>query len=103
MATKKPESNSNKNKKLLKREYHMALPDSKAGEVLGRRVRGPKWWRRLMTYFKESRQELKKVTWPSRKEASKLTFAVMIFTTVYSLFTIGVDYIFKEFVQKLFL
>ncbi|MEA3239972.1 MAG: preprotein translocase subunit SecE [Pseudomonadota bacterium] len=40
----------------------------------------------LVQYFQDSKVELKKVTWPSRKETLSLTWIVLIFVIIISLF-----------------
>jgi preprotein translocase subunit SecE len=40
----------------------------------------------LVQYFQDSKVELKKVTWPSRKETMGLTWVVLIFVIIISLF-----------------
>jgi len=40
----------------------------------------------LVQYFQDSKVELKKVTWPSRKETLGLTWVVLIFVIIISLF-----------------
>ncbi|MCD6150226.1 MAG: preprotein translocase subunit SecE [Deltaproteobacteria bacterium] len=40
----------------------------------------------LVQYFQDSKVELKKVTWPSRKETLGLTWVVLIFVVIISLF-----------------
>ena len=40
----------------------------------------------LVQYFQDSKVELKKVTWPSRKETMGLTWVVLIFVVIISLF-----------------
>ncbi|MEA2108562.1 MAG: preprotein translocase subunit SecE [Pseudomonadota bacterium] len=40
----------------------------------------------LVQYFQDSKVELKKVTWPSRKETLGLTWIVLIFVIIISLF-----------------
>jgi preprotein translocase subunit SecE len=50
----------------------------------------------LINYFQESYEELKKVTWPTRNQAIKLTFIVIGFCIVLS-FLVGVlDFAFNE-------
>ena len=41
---------------------------------------------RLVRYFKETRAELRKVTWPTRKEARNLTLVVLAVTFVMAIF-----------------
>lgn len=40
----------------------------------------------LVQYFQDSKVELKKVTWPSRKETLGLTWVVLIFVVIISFF-----------------
>lgn len=100
MANKKANS---KKKPFLKREYHLPLPDNKVGEVLAKPVKGPKPWQRLVAYIRESRNELKKVTWPSRRESIRLTIAVFVFTALFAAYTSVVDLGFEQVVERLFL
>lgn len=46
----------------------------------------------IVKYIKGAQRELKKVTWPSRKEATKLTFAVIVYTLAFVIFLALVDY-----------
>jgi len=51
---------------------------------------------RLIRYLKQTRAELKKVTWPTRKEAIRLTAIVLAVTVVMSAFLGVVDYLFSQ-------
>jgi len=80
--------------------------DSKPQKVKKTKVKKdkkPGLLRRFFNYFREARQELKKVTWPSRKEAIKLTFAVIVFTTIFSLVTVIFDLGLEKVAERLFL
>lgn len=46
----------------------------------------------LPVYVRNSWKELRLVTWPSFREARRLTFAVMIFAAVFGIIIAGVDY-----------
>lgn len=86
-------------KKVGKKEYHLVkLPDNKAGNILGKRVRI------IPKYFRDSWAEIKLVTWPNRKETIRLTIAVFIFATIFSilvaLIDLGLDKIFRELIIK---
>lgn len=87
-----------KKKSFLKKEVNIPMPEKVASGKLGksRRIRMPK-------YVRESFQELKKVTWPSRKEAWKLTFAVIVFTAIFTVFIIVADYGFEKLAERIFL
>jgi preprotein translocase subunit SecE len=45
----------------------------------------------LMRYLRETRGELRKVTWPTRDEAMRLTAIVLAFTAVFAIFLGLVD------------
>ena len=45
-------------------------------------------------YFKEIREELKKVNWPDKKEMTKYTLAVVIFIGIFGLYFYGLDAVF---------
>jgi preprotein translocase subunit SecE len=47
--------------------------------------------------------ELRKVTWPSRRDTVRLTIMVLIVCIVVGIFLGGLDYVFSELVAKLFL
>lgn len=47
---------------------------------------------KVTTYLKGSVAEIRKVTWPTRKEAAKLTFAVIVFSLAFSLLTSLTDF-----------
>jgi preprotein translocase subunit SecE len=65
------------------------------------------WFRRfkprLPKYFSESIAELKKVTWPGRREAWKMTFAVFVFSLVFALVVVIVDFGIQIAAEELFL
>ena len=52
---------------------------------------------RIQRYFRETMGELRKVTWPTRQEATNLTIVVLIVISVMSIFLAVLDYIFTEF------
>jgi preprotein translocase subunit SecE len=56
----------------------------------------PKKENRIVRYFKQTRAELRKVTWPSREEAIRLTAIVLGMTIVMAAFLGLVDYIFAR-------
>lgn len=81
-----------------KSEYHMPLPDNKAGKILQKRVRlTPK-------FLREAWKEIRLVTWPSAKETTRLTFAVFIFAVVFAAIVgtldFGLDKLFREVIIK---
>jgi preprotein translocase subunit SecE len=63
------------------------------------------WWqgqiRRLAVYFQETREELKKCSWPSLEELKGSTALVMVSIAILGLFTVGVDFIMNVFFIRL--
>ena len=50
---------------------------------------------RIATFLKESRIELKKVTWPTREETIRYTMTVVIISAALALYLGGLDFIFQ--------
>ncbi|UCC62640.1 MAG: preprotein translocase subunit SecE [Anaerolineae bacterium] len=50
----------------------------------------------IVRYLKETRAELRKVTWPSREEAVNLTLIVMAVTTAMAALLGVMDYLFSK-------
>lgn len=59
----------------------------------------PKIVTRIAEYFKDTRGELRKVTWPTREQATKLTLIVLAVTATMALFLGTLDYIFATLVR----
>ena len=55
---------------------------------------------RLLTFIKESKIELKKVTWPTREETIRYTMTVIIISVALALFLGGLDYLFQFILNK---
>ncbi len=55
----------------------------------------------LFKYLRETRGELRKVTWPTRQESQRLTAIVLGVTAVMALFLGVLDFIFSRGVQEL--
>lgn len=53
----------------------------------------------IVTFLKESRAELKRVSWPSRKKATRLTGAVLTVTVVTALLIGVLDRLFGSMVS----
>ena len=56
----------------------------------------------IQRYFNETVGELRKVTWPTRKEATNLTLVVLVVTFVMSMYLGLLDLIFTRFFALLF-
>ena len=54
----------------------------------------------LITYFKETKTEIKHVTWPSMRQAVIYTVAVIAVSVVVAALLGFFDYIFSEFIIK---
>jgi preprotein translocase SecE subunit len=80
------------------KEYHpVPVPKNKAGRLLGKRVN------LIPKFLRESFADLKLVNWPSRKMAARLTFAVIVFATVFAAFVQVLDLIFNKLVKVILL
>ena len=55
-----------------------------------------------ISFFKEALLELKKVHWPTKKEAIALTGAVLVIATFYALLLSGMDFSLSEILLKIF-
>ncbi len=49
----------------------------------------------LVRYLKDTRAEVAKVTWPTREEGLRLTWVVLVVTTVSAIVLFGVDSFFS--------
>ena len=54
-------------------------------------------------YFIESWREIRRVKWPKRREAWKLTFAVIVFSVVFAAFLATLDFLFEKLAKVIFL
>ncbi len=54
---------------------------------------------RIVSYFKATRGELRKVSWPTRKEATNLTLIVLAVTAGMAIFLGAVDFLFAKLIQ----
>jgi preprotein translocase SecE subunit len=81
-----------------KKEYHLPLPDNRAGTILKKRVR------LVPKFLRLSWQEIRLVTWPNASETIRLTSAVFIFAVIFALIVgaldFGLDKLFREVIIK---
>ena len=54
-----------------------------------------RWYNRFWTFLKDAKAELKKVTWPSRKEVTSTTLVVIVATVFFGFFLFFMDVIFS--------
>ena len=83
------------------RQTARALSFRPAGQKGGRTLPLSKQGAALGTYFREVRSELRKVIWPTRREAMNLTAVTLALSVVVGLFLGGVDFLFQEFFRLL--
>ncbi len=56
---------------------------------------------RVSNYINLSIAELKKVVWPTPKQAARLTVVVIVFSLIVALIVGGFDFIFRTILEKL--
>jgi preprotein translocase subunit SecE len=56
---------------------------------------------KVTKFLKEAKIELKKVVWPTRKQAINLTIVVIVATLLVALFIGGADFLFSRLVEIL--
>jgi len=54
-----------------------------------------------LDFFKQVKQEIKKVTWPTRKETTMTTVAVLVFSVILTIYLLCVDGIIDFIVNKI--
>ncbi len=54
-----------------------------------------RWYKRLISFLREVRAELRKVTWPSRNEVYSTTVVVIIATVFFGFYLYFMDLIFS--------
>ena len=58
----------------------------------GTEGRGPAgWWNNSRNFFTEVRNEMRRVTWPSRKEVYATTFVVLVTAAFFGVYLYGID------------
>ncbi|OIP22717.1 preprotein translocase subunit SecE [bacterium CG_4_10_14_0_2_um_filter_33_32] len=56
--------------------------------------------KKIINYLKGAKSELEKVTWPTRKEAVRLTFVVIGLSFVFAAFIGALDLLFSSLIQR---
>jgi preprotein translocase subunit SecE len=54
-----------------------------------------RWYKRFINFLKDTKAELKKVTWPSRNEVYSTTIVVVIATVFFGFYLFFMDVIFS--------
>ena len=57
------------------------------------------WWGNFRTFLTEVRNELKRVTWPSRKEVYATTVVVILVSIFFGVYLFAIDVAFGKIVQ----
>ena len=60
------------------------------------------WYGRTKEFFSEVRGEMKRVTWPTRREVYATTVVVILTSTFFGLYLFGVDIVVSSIVQVIF-
>jgi preprotein translocase subunit SecE len=59
-----------------------------------------KWYRRLSSFLREVRAEMKKVTWPSKNEVYSTTIVVIFATIFFGFYLFFMDVVFSWLITK---
>ena len=60
------------------------------------------WWDRSRTFLSEVQNELKRVTWPSRKEVYATTLVVILTSVMFGVYLWGIDLVLNAITGSLF-
>ena len=60
------------------------------------------WWQRTGEFLTEVRNEMKRVTWPSRREVYATTIVVIITSAFFGVYLFGVDLLLNRLVRVVF-
>jgi preprotein translocase subunit SecE len=60
------------------------------------------WWDRMRTFLTEVRNELKRVSWPTRKEVYATTLVVILTSVFFGAYLFALDLFFNTVVQWIF-
>jgi len=87
-----------------KRSFRCELPLQKEKSVANKEEKrtAVKKPNAIQRYLSETIGELRKVTWPTRKEATNLTIIVLVVTIAFGLYLGFMDYLFSQFFALLF-
>ena len=60
-----------------------------------------RWYKRFVNFLKETKAELKKVTWPSRSEVTSTTIVVIVATVFFGFYLFFMDIIFSWVITQI--
>ena len=59
-----------------------------------------RWYKRFWTFLKNTKAELKKVTWPSRNEVTSTTLVVILATFFFGFYLFFMDIVFSWLITQ---
>lgn len=68
--------------------------------VKGSAVKG--WWGNSRNFMAQVRNEMGRVTWPTRREVYATTFVVILVSSFFGLYLWGLDLVFDRMVNSIF-
>ena len=102
LTAKQDKSSSPKSSKVNKPlSILRSVTKKKTGSRVG--TQKSKRFRLIPKFFPEAWGELRLVTWPTKKEAARLTGAVIIFAAFFAVFIQLLDLVFNKLVKEIFL
>ena len=60
------------------------------------------WWERGRSFLAEVRNEMRRVTWPSRKEVYATTLVVIVTSAFFGIYLFSLDFLFNQAVSWIF-
>ena len=60
-----------------------------------------RWYKRFVNFLKETKAELKKVTWPSRPEVTNTTLVVILATFFFGFYLFFMDIVFSWLITQI--
>ena len=60
------------------------------------------WWNRSRAFLSEVQNELRRVTWPTRKEVNATTVVVILTSVFFGLYLWGIGLVLNPFTRALF-
>jgi len=60
-----------------------------------------RWYKRIFPFFREIKAEIKKVTWPSRKEVYSTTIVVIFASIFFGFYLFFMDVIFSWVISQI--
>lgn len=90
-ASKKKKTNGPANALVAQKKPQSAVSVTKQSDQKASALKAPRFWTSTVQFLREVKIELKKVTWPSRKQTMGSTVVVIILTIIISIFLGTVD------------